>query len=177
MNPATGEIKVFPAPRGAGPYGIASLPDGSVYYASLANNHIARINPQDDSAAVIEPPTPRQGSRRVWGDLSGRIWVSQWNAGQVAVYNPADKSWREWKLPGDRPLAYAVYVDDQDKVWLSDFGANSLTRFDPKQETFTVFPLPSPNASVRQILGRPGEIWGAELGADKLVVIRTSTNP
>jgi streptogramin lyase len=26
---------------------------------------------------------------------------------------------------------------------------------------------------VRQILGRPGEVWGAESAADKLVVIRT----
>ena len=43
----------FSAPRGAGPYGIASLPDGSVYYASLANHHIARINPQDGSATVL----------------------------------------------------------------------------------------------------------------------------
>lgn len=174
LDPASGEVIVYPAPRGSGPYGIASLPDGSVYYASLANNHIARINPQDGSVTVIDPPTANQGSRRVWGDSSGRIWVSEWNAGKVAVYNPADGSWREWKLPGSRPLAYAVYVDDQDKVWLSDFGADSLTRFDPVQETFTVFPLPSKNGSVRQIQGRPGEVWGAESGVDKLVVIHTS---
>jgi virginiamycin B lyase len=102
------------------------------------------------------------------------VWVSEWDAGQVAVYDPASNSWREWKLPGDRPQAYAVYVDDQDLVWLSDFGSNSLVRFDPTRELFTVYELPSPTAAVRQILGRPGEIWGAESGADKLVVIRTN---
>ena len=59
-------------------------------------------------------------------------------------------------------------------VWLSDFGSNSLVRFNPNDETFTVYELPSPDAAVRQILGRPGEIWGAESAADKLVVIRTS---
>ena len=69
-------------------------------------------------------------------------------------------------------MAYAVYVDDQDKVWLSDFGANALVRFDPERERFDVFTLPSSPASVRQILGRPGEIWGAESGVEKLVVIR-----
>jgi virginiamycin B lyase len=26
---------------------------------------------------------------------------------------------------------------------------------------------------VRQLLGRPGEVWGAESGVDKLVVVRT----
>ncbi len=173
LNPATGEMEMFAAPRGPGPYGITSTPQGDIYYASLANSYIARINLESGAATVLEPPTPRQGARRVWSDSQGRIWVSEWIAGQVAMYNPADKAWREWKLPGSQPQAYAVYVDEGDIVWLSDFGANALVRFDPKGETFEVFPLPSPNASVRQILGRPGEIWGAESGADKLIVIRT----
>jgi virginiamycin B lyase len=173
LDPSSGEMQVFEAPRGRGPYGITATPDGSVYYASLAGSYVGQIDPQTNEATVLEPPTSGQGARRVWSDSQGRVWVSEWDAGQVAVYDPANDSWREWKLPGDRPQAYAVYVDDQDIVWLSDFGSNSLVRFDPNTETFTVFELPSPNAAVRQILGRPGEIWGAESGADKLVVIRT----
>jgi virginiamycin B lyase len=27
-------------------------------------------------------------------------------------------------------------------------------------------------ANVRQLLGRPGEVWGAESGTDRLVVVR-----
>jgi virginiamycin B lyase len=124
---------------------------------------------------VLEPPTARQGARRVWSDSRGRVWVSQYHAGQVAVYDPADDSWREWRLPGDQPLAYAVYVDEHDGVWLSDFGGNALVRFDPAREEFDVVPLPSPRGQVRQILGRPGEVWGAESGADKLIVARLGT--
>jgi virginiamycin B lyase len=66
-----------------------------------------------------------------------------------------------------------VYVDDNDQLWLSDFAANALVRFDPSSEGFTVVVLPSSPAKVRQLLGRPGEVWGAESGVDKLVVIRT----
>ena len=175
LEPATGNMEVYSAPRGRGPYGITTTPDGSIYYASLANSYVGRIDPQTGEATILEPPTPGQGARRVWSDSQGRVWVSEWNSGQVSVYDPGDNTWREWKLPGDRPQAYAVYVDDQDRVWLSDFGANALVRFDPDLETFTVFELPSPSAQVRQILGRPGEIWGAESGADKLVLIRTGT--
>ncbi len=175
LDPAGGQMEVFPAPRGRGPYGIAATPEGDIYYASLAGSYIARIDLENGSAQVLEPPTSGQGARRVWSDSLGRIWVSEWNAGQVALYDPALDLWREWRLPGDQPRAYAVYVDERDKVWLSDFGANALVRFDPADEQFTVFILPSPAANVRQILGRPGEIWGAESGADKLIVIRTGT--
>jgi virginiamycin B lyase len=175
LDPSTGHMQVFNAPRGRGPYGITVTPDGTVYYASLAGSYVGRIDPQTGEAMELEPPTSNQGARRVWSDSQGRVWVSEWNAGQVAVYDPANDSWREWKLPGSGPQAYAVYVDDQDMVWLSDFGANSLVRFDPAAETFTTFELPSPGAAVRQILGRPGEIWGAESAVDKIVVIRTET--
>jgi virginiamycin B lyase len=172
LDPAVGEVEVFQAPRGRGPYGITTTPDGAVYYASLAGSHIAQIDVVTGEATVLEPPTAGQGARRVWTDSSGRIWVSEWNSGQVALYDPADGSWQEWALPGEGAQAYAVYVDEQDRVWLSDFGNNSMVRFDPATEEFLSFPLPSPNANVRQILGRVGEVWGAESGVDKLVVLR-----
>jgi virginiamycin B lyase len=62
--------------------------------------------------------------------------------------------------------------DDNDLVWLSDWGSNSLTLFDPTSEGFQVFVLPSSSANVRQLLGRPGELWGTESGVDRLVVVR-----
>lgn len=176
LDPETGVMEVFDAPRGRGPYGITTTPSGEVYYASLAGSHIAHINRDTGEAAVLEPPTPNQGARRVWSDSQGRIWVSEWSGAQVAIYDPASGDWREWRLPGDRPQPYAVYVDDQDQVWLSDFGANALVRFNPADESFEMFTLPSRPANVRQILGRTGEVWGAESGVDKIVVIRTAGN-
>lgn len=172
LDPATGKAEVFKAPRGRGPYGICTSPDGNVYYASLAGSHIARIDTKTGTATVIEPPTSRQGARRVWADSKNRIWVSEWNAGQLGLYDPKTNQWREWKLPGSNPRAYAVYVDDKDMVWVSDFDANAIVRFDPGTEKFTVFSLPDRDARVRQILGRSGEVWLPESGTDKLAVIR-----
>ena len=173
LDPAVGVVEVFSAPRGRGPYGIAATPDGHIYYVSLAGSHMARVDTTTGAAEVLEPPTTRQGARRVWSDSQGRLWVSEWIVGQVAVYDPRGGSWREWKLPGSGPQAYAVFVDDQDIVWLSDFGSNAMVRFDPANEEFTVFPLPSQQAIIRQILGRPGEVWAAESGVDKLIVFKT----
>jgi virginiamycin B lyase len=167
------EVEAFDAPRGPGPYGITVTPSGDIYYASLAGNHIARVDRESGDATVLEPPTAGQGTRRVWSDSADRIWSSQWNAGQVAVYDPATEQWQEWSLPGDSPQAYAVYVDEHDRVWLSDFGADTLVVFDPTTGEFRSVPLPGAPGDVRQLLGRPGEVWGAESAADSLVVVRT----
>jgi virginiamycin B lyase len=56
---------------------------------------------------------------------------------------------------------------------VSDFGANAVLSFDPKSERFTAYPGSTDNADVRQILGRPGEVWLPESGTDRLMVIRT----
>jgi virginiamycin B lyase len=172
LDPASGMIEVLRAPKGRGPYGITGTPAGEIYYASLAGSYIARVDINTGKVGVIEPPTPDQGARRVWSDSKGNIWVSEWNTGQLSRYAPGTGTWRTWPLPGPGAKAYAVYVDERDIVWVSDFGANAVLSFSPETETFVIYPGSAPRANVRQILGRPGEVWLPESGTDRLVVIR-----
>jgi virginiamycin B lyase len=167
-------MEVWDAPKGTGPYGIDATPSGEIYYVSLAGSFLGKPDLKTGKTEVTEPKTPQAGTRRVWSDSKGRLWVAQWNAGNVSVYDPAAKEWKVYKLPGEEPHAYAVYVDDKDKVWLTDFTANAIVKFDPETERFESFPSDKKDAAVRQLLGRPGEVWGAESGTDRLVVIRTN---
>ena len=171
LDAATGAIDVWKAPRGAGPYGMAATPAGDVYFVSLAGNYLARVDIGTGKATVIDPPTPRQGARRVWSDSQGRLWVSYWNTGQVGMYDPATGHWREWTLPGPGPQAYSVWVDAADKIWLTEWSANAILRFDPVTEKFDSYPSDRPGARVREMQGRAGEAWGAESGNDRLVMI------
>lgn len=172
VDPATGKTDAWKAPRGVGPYGITSTPSGEIWYASLAGDHIARIDAVSGEASVVEPPRKGVGPRRIWSDSKGALWVSFWNSGEVGRYEPASKTWKVWPLPGVSRGCYAVYVDDKDAVWLTSWNANAIVRFDPKTERFESFPSNRKDASVRQMLGRPGELWGAESGTNRLVMIR-----
>jgi virginiamycin B lyase len=173
VDPRNGKVEVFKDAEGRGPYGIASTPSGDVYYVSLAGSHLARIDRKTGQATIIEPPTQDQGARRVWADSKGDLWVSEWNSGQISRYTPANGTWKSWKLPGDKPKAYAVYVDEKDIVWVSDFGANATLSFDPATEKWTSYPGSGSNANVRQILGRPGEVYLPESGTDRLMIVYT----
>jgi virginiamycin B lyase len=170
----TGQVSVKRTLRGRGPYGICATPSGDIWWCSLAGSYIARIDRATGESVMVEPPTPDQGARRVWSDSRGRIWVAEWNSGQLSVYDPQAKTWKQWRLPGKEPKPYAVYVDDRDTVWVSDFGGNAVFAFDPKVEKFERFAFPRDSANVRQILGRPGEVWLPESGTEHISVIRTA---
>ncbi|MBM2812226.1 MAG: lyase [Chloroflexi bacterium] len=172
LDPAVGVVDQWESPRGPGPYGIATAPDGTVWVASLAGSYLGRIDGDDGSMTVFDPPTPGAGVRRVWPDSQGRMWIAEYNVGQVGVYEPTTGQWKEWKLPGgDRSRAYAVYVDHLDKVWLSDTGTETIVRFDPVTETFATVAHGTP-ANIAQLGGVPGEIWGGQRQRDHLFVVR-----
>jgi len=171
VDPATGKLDAWRSPR-PGTYGITSTPAGDVWFASLAGDYIGKIDTATGAVAVVDPPRKGSGPRRIWSDSKGILWVSFWNAGGVGRYDPVAKSWKVYTMPKSRSGTYAVYVDDKDRVWATDWLANSIQRFDPVTETFTTFPSDKRGASVRQMLGRPGELWGGESGNDRLVVVR-----
>ena len=175
----TGVVSVKPSPRGRGPYGICATPQGEVWWCSLAGSFIAQIDRQTGESRIVEPPTAQQGARRVWSDSRGRIWVAEWNSGNLSMHDPAKgsgaASWRTWKAPGrSDPRVYAVYVDNKDIVWAAEWSNNAMLRFDPSSEKFDVITLPRAGASVRQILGRAGEVWLPESGTEFISVIRTA---
>ena len=128
--------------------------------------------PATGAATIVEPPTSGQGARRVWSDSRGRIWVSEWNAGQVGVYDPATGTWQEWRLPGRRPAGLRR-LRRRARHRLADRLRRQRDR--PLRPGDRVVRRRSScrarAPSVRQLLGRPGEVWGAESATDKLVVI------
>ena len=171
-DPRTGRVDAWKAPKGPGPYGIAATPSGEVWYASLAGDHIAKIDTATGAVTTVQPPKPGMGPRRIWSDSKGVLWVSLWHAGAIGRYDPATKAWATYPMPQSKWGTYSIYVDDKDRVWATDWDANAIQRFDPKTGTYTTFPSDKKNANVRQMLGRPGEAWGGESGTDRLVVIR-----
>jgi virginiamycin B lyase len=188
VDPASGRVDAWPAARGggtgasSGPYGITVTPDGVVWFVSLTGGYLGRVDPASGALTVIDPPTRNSGTRRVWSDSRGRLWVTESFASKLAMYDPASGRWREWLMPGvgtgdltGHP--YAVAVDSSDVVWLTDFSTNTLQRFDPGTERFEAFRIPTTDALVRQIVVVDGVLWGAESATERLVAFDTGGTP
>jgi virginiamycin B lyase len=177
VDPANGDVDIWPTPRGAGPYGIDATPAGDVYFVSLRpDSYLGRVNKQTGAVDVIDPPRPGVQLRRVWSDSRGRLWASEWVGGHLARYDPTTGTWSEWPMPGGAgSQGYAIYVDAADDVWVTDFGTDALVRFDPDTAQFQSFRFPTPGAAVRQIVGDATGIWGAESATEKIVLFRSTS--
>jgi len=62
------------------------------------------------------------------------------------------------------------------RSWHSYCGSNALL-FDPLIDRFESLPPTLPNVGVRQLAGRPGDVWGDEPGNDRLVWIGVGSRP
>lgn len=173
FDPAHGQFRVWPAAEGEGPQGITVTPAGDVWYANPRAHALVRVDPAAGLAETLPAAHPQQSPQRVWSDAQGKLWVSAADGDSLGHYDPLAREWREWPLPeGATARPHAVYVDEQDRIWLSDRAGNALLRFNPFGHDFTPFASDRPGADVRQLRGRVGEVWGAETGHDRLVVIR-----
>jgi len=171
----TGKVSVWKSPKGRGSYGIATTPDGNVWFVSLANSYLGQVDRKTGDVKVIEPPVPNTGVRRVWSDSKGDLWMSEWNTGQVARYSPKTSQWSRWAIPGQQNARlYAVYVDNKDMVWVSNWADNKVYSFDPKTEKFAAVPGSKSGAEIRQINGAGGMVYLPESGNASIMQVNTA---
>ena len=112
---------------------------------------------------ITEFPVPRgSGPHDVAPAIDGGVWCTAQRSGELGWLNPATGETRHVALgrAGERSAPHGVVVGPDGAPWITDFGANALVRFDPSSESFEVLPHAAPGANVRQLLGRPGEVWG-----------------
>jgi virginiamycin B lyase len=170
----TGKVDAWKSPKGRGPYGIATTPDGNVWFVSLAGSYLGQVDRKTGEVKVIEPPVPNTGLRRVWSDSRGDLWMSEWTGGQISHYSPATGKWQRIPIPGVQGASlYAVYVDKQDVVWVSNWADNTTYAYDPNTGKFTAIPGSRPGAAIRQILGTNEAIYLPESGNAAITVVTT----
>jgi virginiamycin B lyase len=171
LDPNTGAIAVFDAPRCTGPYGVATTPDGPVFFPSLAGSYLGQINRETGAVTVPKPPLPRQGARRVWSDSRGGLWITGCNSGDLFRYDSRAKNWTRWHLPGNapqpRPSMSTRPMRSGSATGARTQSCASIPK--PRHSSLFRYQIPTP---MRQLAGRKGEVWGAESGADKLFVLK-----
>jgi virginiamycin B lyase len=177
-DPSSGEGRVYPGPPDFGPYGIGVAPDGSIWIAGQPGWMLLRVDASTDTAEVVElgveigagtrrwlatqPDSVRRvqerrlrrdgQARRIAVDSAGGVWLTDFGRSRVVRYDPATGDEDVFSTLAARTEPYAITVSRAGLIWYSEKARNAVVALDPSTGERVSYPLPSPNATVRQIL-------------------------
>ncbi|WP_194821457.1 hypothetical protein [Micromonospora sp. S-DT3-3-22] len=149
----------MPVPsRDGGPYGIASGPDGALWFTMNQANAIGRI---DTDGTVTMHPLPTQAAAP-WGSPpapTSRLVVGI-AAGQIGRITP-DGTIDEFALPDRAGRPHAITTSGSGDLWFTEW-AGSRVGSVTTDGTIEVHDLPTPRSEPHGItLGPDGAPWAA----------------
>ena len=157
LIPSTGEMKIVPAPSGAGntyPYGIRINSQGTPWYVDFRGNRIASIEPSTMAIKEITLPDPAARPRRIAITADDAVWYTDFARGYIGRYDPKTGAIREWLSPGGRQSAPYGIASVGNIIWYSESAVrpNTLVRFDLQTEKFQTWTIPSGGGVIRHMM-------------------------
>jgi virginiamycin B lyase len=148
------------------PRGIATGPDGNVWFAELHGNKIGRITPKGE-ITEFPVPTPDSGPYAPAFDKAGKVWFCESTANKVARLDPATGKVDEFPLPTAKCLPRDMTTGPDGSLWFSENQADKIGRVTPAGE-IKEFPLPKGSRPVGIATGADGNIWFSGFGMAKI---------
>ena len=151
LDPASGEITVFPMPDPAArdPHTPIWAEDGTTLWFTLQqSNMVGRMNTETGEIDLVTVPTT--GARPYGIDMNsqGVPWVAYNSSNKVAEVDPVTMEVREHVLPREGTTVRRLAITSDDMVWFTNSSLGALGRFNP--ETGEVKEWPSPSGSESQ---------------------------
>jgi virginiamycin B lyase len=172
-------VTEFPLPNaGSNPWGIATGPDGAVWFTEFGRNTIGRIT----TAGVVSEfaiPTPNSGPIGISSGPDATLWFAEDSAGKVGRITLAGEI---TEFPtgalsiGDSTVGIARGPDGN--MWFTEWDAGQIGRITPAGviTLFTIPDTPLLGASVSPndiVAGPDGALWFTEANGNKIGRITT----
>jgi virginiamycin B lyase len=180
LIPATGEMKIVPAPSGAGetyPYGIQVDAQGTPWYVDFRGPRIASVNPATMEVKEIVLANAAARPRRIAITGDGAIWWTDFARGYIGRYDPKTGQQREWLSPGGADSEPYGIASIGGILWYSESNVrpNTLVRFDPASQKFQTWAIPSGGGVIRNMMATPqGNLVLACSGVNRVALVEVS---
>ena len=162
-----GTINEFNIPTaGSMPNGIATGPDGNLWFTEIVVNKIGRITP---AGVITEFNIPTAGSEiySIAAGPDGNLWFAENGGNKIGRITPAGVI-TEFNIPtaGSRP--FGITTGSDGNLWFTEHAANKIGRITPAG-VITEFPIPTASSLPCDITAGPdGDLWFTERNASKI---------
>ncbi len=171
-----GEAQQFSAgmSSAAGPLGIASGPDGNVWFAELNDNKIGRITP---AGVITEYPTPTQdsGPNYIAAGPDGAMWFTEYGADQIGRITTSGQV-SEFPVPTTGSSLEEITAGPDGDLWFTEAAADQIGKIDPSTHIVTEYPAPSGSYPWGITRGPDGNLWFTEVDGNAIGRITTDGN-
>ena len=158
VDPASGKVEAWKAPKGVGPYGITTTPKGDVWYASLAGDHIAKIDTVSGDACGAATKGRRRPAPHLVG-LQGAAMGEFLEYRRGRPLRSAGQDLESVELPTTGRLLRGLCRRQGHGLGQRLAGQRDLALRSGEREIRKLPEQPAPRRRAA-ILGRPGELWG-----------------
>jgi len=173
LEPASGKIRQFKTPSGAGgPHTLVLDAGGDIWLTGQGGNYLARLERgQDGKSDRITDYKMPGGPIGLAVDAQGRIWVCRYGADRLGIFDPKTGKLGELALgTGSRPRHIAAAPDGS--LWVTLYGKGRLAQIDPvANKVLGEYTLPAgPNAGPYAVtVDAAGKVWVNEIESDSVV--------
>lgn len=158
---------------GASPYGIATGPDGNLWFTENTGGRIGRLDPT--TGVVTEFSAGISSSPGLWGIAAGpdgNVWFAESQASRIGRITP-DGTVTEYPTGG---VPTGVTAGPDGNVWFTEYSGNRIGRIDPTTGVIREYGIPSAGALPWSITAGPdGNLWFTEKGVARIGRINPTT--
>jgi len=163
-----------PLPDGSEPLGVATGPDGNLWFVLAGSNAVGRIT----TSGVVTQfaiPTANSAPAALAAGADANLWFTELDANKIGRITTSGVV-TEFPIPtpGSQPAEITAGPDGA--VWFNELAANNIGRI-TTAGIITEFPVPTPNAfpeGAEIVAGLDGNLWFTENSANKIGRMTTS---
>ena len=149
----------------SGPTGIATGPDGNLWFIENGANKIGQIT---TAGAITEFPIPTSAcpnsqcrAEAITAGPDGNLWFTEYRGNQIGRITPAGVV-TQFPIPTPNSSPERITVGPDGNLWFAESNANQIGRITPAG-VITEFPIPTPTSVPDGITAGPdGNVWFTE---------------
>jgi YVTN family beta-propeller protein len=160
-------------PTAGSPIGIASGPDGNIWFTEWTNNKVIQMSAASGAITnSFSVPTPDSYPYGITAGPDGNLWFTESGAGKVGRITTTGVI-TEFATPAANSRPYDIAAGPDGNLWFTENTAGNIGRI-TTAGVITEFPVPTANSNPYGITAGPdGNMWFTEAAAGKIGQITT----
>jgi streptogramin lyase len=168
-------ITEYPVPTASDTWGIATGPDGNLWFTENNVNQVGVINPATHAIAEFPVPTASSWPGSITAGPDGNLWFTESGGNKIGMISPTTHAITEFPIPTANAGPNDITAGPDGNLWFTEGGQVGM--INPTTHAIAEFPVPTAGSNpVGMTAGPDGNLWFTEGNGDQVGKINPATH-